>query len=36
MRGADKLKITKQFADYLIEKIVKINDEISTMANTRS
>jgi len=36
MRGADKLKITKQFADCLIEKIVKINDEISTMANTRS
>jgi HKD family nuclease len=33
MRGADKLKITKYFADFLINRIVKINDEISTMAN---
>lgn len=35
MRGADKLKITKDFADFLINKIVKINNEISTMANNR-
>ncbi|MEL7589091.1 MAG: restriction endonuclease PLD domain-containing protein [Prolixibacteraceae bacterium] len=33
MRGADKLRITKEFADFMINKIVKINDEISTMAN---
>lgn len=36
MRGGDKLKITKQFADFLIKKIVRINDEISTMTNMGS
>ena len=30
MRGADKLRITKDFADFLINKIVKHNDEISS------
>lgn len=33
MRGADKLKITPEFGQYLIDKIVKIDTEIKTKAN---
>ena len=34
MRGADKLRITPEFGQYLIDKIVKIDTEIKTKANT--
>ena len=30
MRGADKLQITPEYANYIIKKIVKINDDILT------
>ena len=33
MKGADKLRITKEFADFLINKIVKLNDRISSNNN---
>ena len=33
MRGADKLKITPEFGQYLIDKIVKIDNGIKTKAN---
>jgi HKD family nuclease len=33
MRGADKLKITPEFGQYLIDKIVEIDNEIKTKAN---
>ncbi len=33
MQGSDKLKLTKEFAEYLISKISKIDTEISTLAN---
>jgi hypothetical protein len=36
MQGADKLRITKEFADYLINKIVLINNKISTFINNAS
>lgn len=34
MRGADKLRITKEFADFIINKVVRLNDKISTMSDT--
>ncbi len=33
MRGADKLKITPEFGQFLINKIVKIENELKTKAN---
>ena len=33
MRGADKLKITPEFGQFLINKIVKIDNELKTKAN---
>lgn len=33
MRGADKLKITPEFGQYLINKIVRIENELKTKAN---
>ena len=33
MRGADKLRVTPEFGQYLIDKIVKIDTEIKTNAN---
>lgn len=33
MRGGDKLRITDEFADYVINKIVEINNKISTEEN---
>lgn len=33
MRGADKLKITPKFGQYIIDKIVKIDTKIKTKAN---
>jgi len=33
MRGADKLRITPEFGQYLIDKIVKIDTEVKTKAN---
>ncbi len=36
MRGADKLRITKEFANFLIEKVLKIDDEISMKTNNIS
>ena len=33
MQGADKLKITPEFGQYLIDKIVKIDTELKTKAN---
>lgn len=33
MRGADKLRLTPEFGQYLIDKIAKIDNEIKTKAN---
>ncbi len=33
MRGADKLRVTPEFGQYLIDKIVKIDTEIRTQSN---
>ena len=33
MRGADKLRVTPEFGQYIIDKIVKIDNEIKTKAN---
>ncbi|MFD1061621.1 restriction endonuclease PLD domain-containing protein [Winogradskyella litorisediminis] len=33
MRGADKLRLTPEFGEYMIEKIAKIDNEIKTTAN---
>ncbi|WP_204346661.1 restriction endonuclease PLD domain-containing protein [Psychroserpens algicola] len=33
MRGADKLRLTPEFGEYLINKIAKIDNEIKTKAN---
>lgn len=34
MRGADKLRLTPEFGEYLVNKIAKIDNEIKTKANT--
>lgn len=35
MRGGDKMRITSEYAEYLIKKVVKINQDLATMANNR-